>query len=257
MRSGMAVAMRRPCQKRPDDAVEPVARETVVTLALIAIAALLAIAFLPGAWVRSVIARHSEPRADLPGPGSVFARRTLDRMGLQHVTVEETTDGDHYDPKAKAVRLASAHFKGHSLAALVIAAHEIGHAMQDAADFAPLKHRTTAAHSAARAQKIGGVIMLAAPLVVLALKTPYAIMLDVLAGAAMFGSAAMMHVFTLPVEFDASFNRAMPLLRDGKLIPKADLPAARSLLRAAAYTYVASALMTLVDVTRWFRVFRF
>lgn len=227
-----------------------------VSIALIGLGVVLAIAFLPGMWVKSVIRRHGEPRADLPGPGSVFARATLDRMGLQHVAVEETKDGDHYDPRAKAVRLSPEHYRGHSLSAIVIAAHEIGHAMQDASGYAPLQHRTAAAKSAAKVQRIGGVVMLAAPLVLLVLKTPYAILLDILVGAALFGTAALMHAFTLPVEHDASFNRAMPLLRDGKLIPKEDLPAARSILRAAAFTYVAAALMTLLDVTRWLRLFR-
>lgn len=226
-------------------------------LLLIVVGLIFAIAFLPGMWVRSVLKRHGEPRADLPGPGSAFARSTLDRMGLGHVGVEETLEGDHYDPRSKTVRLSRPHYRGHSLAAIVVAAHEICHAMQDASDYAPLKRRTETALAAARAQKIGGVVMLAAPLVVLALKTPYAILLDIVVGLLMFGSAALMHVFTLPVEHDASFNRALPLLRDGKLIPAEDLPAARRILRAAALTYVAAALMTLIDVTRWFRIFRF
>ncbi|MEZ5774279.1 MAG: zinc metallopeptidase [Hyphomicrobiaceae bacterium] len=67
----------------------------------------------------------------------------------------------------------------------------------------------------------------------------------------------LMHLRTLPVEYDASFNRALPLLKEGGLIPAADLPAAREILRAAAFTYVASAATTLLNVGRWFRAFRF
>jgi hypothetical protein len=65
-----------------------------------------------------------------------------------------------------------------------------------------------------------------------------------------------MHAYTLPVEFDASFRRALPLLEAGKYIPDRDMPAARQLLRAAAFTYVAAAAMSLLDVARWFRVLR-
>jgi Zn-dependent membrane protease YugP len=65
-----------------------------------------------------------------------------------------------------------------------------------------------------------------------------------------------MHAYTLPVEFDASFRRALPLLEAGKYISDRDMPAARQLLRAAAFTYVAAAAMSLLDVARWFRVLR-
>ena len=67
----------------------------------------------------------------------------------------------------------------------------------------------------------------------------------------------VVHVVTLPVEFDASFGKALPVLEQGRYLSAADLPAARNVLRAAAWTYVASALMTLVDVARWFRMLRF
>jgi Zn-dependent membrane protease YugP len=66
----------------------------------------------------------------------------------------------------------------------------------------------------------------------------------------------MLHAYTLPVEFDASFRRALPLLKAGRYIPDRDLPAARQILRAAAFTYVAAAGMSLLDVMRWLRVLR-
>ena len=80
---------------------------------------------------------------------------------------------------------------------------------------------------------------------------------ELAAGIAILSVTVMMHVFTLPVEFDASFKRALPVLEAGRFIPEQDLPAAREILRAAAFTYVAAAAVSLLDVMRWLRVLRF
>jgi uncharacterized protein len=228
-------------------------------LALIAVMILgiLALAYLPQWWVKRVIARHAAERPDFKGNGGEFARYLLDRLKLHHVSVEETSDGDHYDPAAKAVRLLPEHYSGHSLSAVVIAAHEVGHAIQDAQDYAPLKARTRLALQAEQIQKVGFVVMLAAPIVMIVFRSPAAIFLEIAAGLIILSMTVLMHIFTLPVEFDASFARAMPLLKDGRLLPQNDIPAARQILTAAALTYVASAALSLLDVMRWFRVLRF
>jgi Zn-dependent membrane protease YugP len=85
-------------------------------------------------------------------------------------------------------------------------------------------------------------------------KGPSVLLLEVIAGLMILGMSLAMHAYTLPVEFDASFRRALPVLKAGKYIPDRDMPAARQLLRAAAFTYVAAAAMSLLDVARWFRV---
>ena len=228
-----------------------------MAVALILLAAVLALAFLPQLWVKRVIAASSGERADIPGSGGELARHLLDGMKLGHVKVEETTLGDHYDPQAKAVRLTKPNFAGHSLAAVVIAAHEVGHAMQDATGYPPLAARTRLAGQAARVQQVGSVVMLAAPLIMVLAKSPMILVVELIAGLAILGFAVLIHAVTLPVEFDASFGRALPVLQAGGYIKPADMPAARKLLRAAALTYVAAAAMTLLDVMRWLRVLRF
>jgi Zn-dependent membrane protease YugP len=225
-----------------------------VTLILLFLALVLGLSVLPQMWVRRVVARHSADRPDFPGTGGEFARHLLDEMRLAHVKVEETPLGDHYDPDAKAIRLMPQHFKGRSLAALVIAAHETGHAMQDASGYAPLKARTELAKRAMWMERIGAVVMLASPIMVVLAKGPSVLLLEVVAGLMILGMSLAMHAYTLPVEFDASFRRALPVLKAGKYIPDRDMPAARQLLRAAAFTYVAAAAMSLLDVARWFRV---
>ena len=223
---------------------------------IIILALVLSLAMLPQMWVRRVIAAHSAERADFPGTGGEFARHVLDGMKLSHVKVEESKEGDHYDPEAKAIRLRPENFNGRSLAAIVIAAHEAGHAMQDATDYPPLAARTRLAKQAIQMEKVGAVVMLAAPILMAIAKSPPLLLIEVAMGVLLFGSTVMLHAVTLPVEFDASFRRALPVLKAGRYVHEKDMPAARSILRAAAFTYVAAAAMSALDVMRWLRVLR-
>jgi Zn-dependent membrane protease YugP len=223
---------------------------------LIVLAVVLALAVLPQIWVKKVIARHSGERLDFPGTGGEFARHILDEMKLTHVKVEPTDLGDHYDPDAKAVRLTPQHLNGRSLSAVVIAAHEAGHAMQDATGFPPLQARTRLAKQAIRAEKVGAVVMLAAPIVLALAKAPHLLVIEVFVGVMIFALSILLHAVTLPVEFDASFRRALPVLKAGRYLDDKDMPVAREILRAAALTYVAAAAMSVLDVARWIRVLR-
>jgi len=214
------------------------------------------LALLPQMWVKGVLRRHAVQRSDFPGTGGEFARHLLDEMKLSHVKVEETTIGDHYDPEVKVIRLTPQHFDGRSLSAVVVAAHEVGHAMQDATNYGPLHARTRIAKQAHSVERLGMAVMLATPLVVLIFKSPYIIVIELLIGMLILGSTIVMHAVTLPVEFDASFRRALPVLKAGRYISDRDMAAARQILRAAAFTYVAAAAMSLLDVMRWLRVLR-
>ncbi len=223
---------------------------------LIILAVVLSLAVLPQMWVRRVIDQHAAERADFPGTGGEFARHILDEMKLGHVKVEETKLGDHYDPDDKAVRLLPQHFNGRSLSAVVIAAHEAGHAMQDATAYPPLQARTRLAKQAIRVEKVGAVVMLVAPIVTVLAKSPHIFIIQAFMGMMILAMSIVMHAVTLPVEFDASFRRALPVLKAGRYIGARDMPAARKILRAAAFTYVAAAAMSLLDVMRWLRVLR-
>ncbi len=110
----------------------------VVILILLA----LVLVFGPGLWVRRVLARYSLPADRYSGSGAQLARHLLDAHGLSSVKVETTETGDHYDPEAKAVRLTPDKFDGRSLTAITVAAHEVGHALQDHQEYAPLRFRT-------------------------------------------------------------------------------------------------------------------
>jgi uncharacterized protein len=223
---------------------------------LLILAVVMSLAMLPQMWVRKIIARHAHERSDFPGTGGEFARHILDEMKLTNVKVEETKLGDHYDPEAKTIRLTPANFGGRSLAAVVIAAHEAGHAMQDALNYPPLQARTRLAKQAAKMEKVGAIVMLASPIILVLAKTPHLMIIEVFMGMMLLAMTIVMHAVTLPVEFDASFRRALPILKAGGYIDAKDMPAAREILRAAAFTYVAAAAMSLLDVMRWLRVLR-
>ena len=225
-------------------------------LLLIGLVAMLALALLPSFWVQRVLKRHAVDRPEFPGTGGEFARHLLDELALNSVKVEETAFGDHYDPELKVVRLSPDHYKGRSLAAVVAAAHEVGHAMQDAVSYPPLVARTRLAKQAHRIERVGAIVMLAAPLVMLLSKSPNVLILELLLGLAIMASTIVMHAVTLPVEFDASFKRALPVLKAGNYIADKDLRSARQILRAAALTYVAAAAISLLDVMRWLRLLR-
>ncbi len=227
-----------------------------MAIVLIIVVLIILIAVLPQFWVQRVIARHSQHRSDFAGTGGDFARHILDELGLYQVNVEQTENGDHYDPDAKTVRLSPKHFDGQSLSAIVIAAHEVGHAVQDSIGYAPLKARTQIARNAGWLQSAATIILLAAPLLVLIAKSPAILLVQVAAIALIALLTVLMHAVTLPVEFDASFKRALPILAGGHYVPDADLPAARSILRAAALTYVAAAAMSVINIARWLRFLR-
>ena len=225
--------------------------------ALIVIALLLLIA-LPGYWVKRVLNTYSEPadRYRDKGTGAELARHLLDRFELNEVIVEETPLGDHYDSEAKAVRLSKDKFTGQSLTAITVAAHEVGHAIQDARGETLFKNRQRLAKFAVSGQKLGSLFLLAAPVIMLLTRAPGLSMLflAVAIGSMLLGT--LVHLFTLPVELDASFNKAMPILEDGDYLLEGDLTHAHKILKAAAFTYVAASMASLLNLGRWLAVLR-
>jgi Zn-dependent membrane protease YugP len=223
---------------------------------IILLLALLALLIGPGLWVKRVMARYSKPADRYGQTGAETARRLLDALELGAVAVEISDSGDHYDPAARAVRLSPGNYQGRSLTAVTVAAHEVGHALQDAQGFAPLKWRTQLVQWVGPVEKIGAVLMMATPLIIGITRLPLAGLLMFLGGLLTLGSAVVIHLLTLPTEFDASFARAMPLMRDQEVLYEADERHARRLLRAAAMTYVSASLMSLLNVARWIAILR-
>jgi len=225
-------------------------------LILLAIIALLAIVFLPQYWVTHVIKKHSHPSKQIPGSGGQFARHLLDKFNLQDVSVEQTQAGDHYDPQDRVVRLSDENFNNHSLSAIVIAAHEVGHAIQHHTHYPLFRLRRFLAITGIVAEKAGIVIFMIMPILTLISRAPIVGLLGSMSALALLGVGVLVHLVTLPVEWDASFNRALPVLKAGDYINEKDTQAAHQILKAAAFTYLAGALASLLNFSRWIAILR-
>jgi uncharacterized protein len=138
---------------------------------------------------------------------------------------------------------------------VAVAAHEVGHALQHAEGYRPLMLRQRLAKWALNINRLGAVLLVATPVLFALTRSPVILFGQVAGAFAIMLTTVLIHVLTLPTEFNASFRRALPVLE--RFIPQEDMPAARSVLKAAAFTYVAAALTTLLDITRWLRLLRF
>ncbi len=223
---------------------------------IIIVIVILALLIGPGIWVKAVMRRYAKPEDRYEQTGAEVARNLLEANGLQDVSVETSTGGDHYDPIDRAVRLMPDHLERRSLAAVTIAAHEVGHAVQDAIGFAPLKWRTRLVRWLGPVEKIGAGILMATPLILIITRHPLTGLLTVAGGFLALASGVVIHLITLPTEFDASFRRALPMLEEHGLLYRDDAPHARKLLRAAALTYVSASLMSLLNIARWWAILR-
>ena len=218
--------------------------------------AIVALIFGPGIWVKRVLERYSVPEQRYDGTGAELARHLLVKNGIHNVTVEETDAGDHYDPEAKAVRLTPDKYAGRSLTAITVAAHEVGHALQDHEGYAPLRIRSRLVRAGRHIERIGAGALLLSPFIGTFTRAPAVGLLLFGAGFLTLASSTLVHLATLPTEFDASFGRALPMLDKHGILKRADRPHARRLLRAAALTYVSASLMSLLNIARWWAILR-
>jgi Zn-dependent membrane protease YugP len=200
--------------------------------------------------------RHGVERPDFPGTGGELAEHLIAEHGLDGVRVETTEKGDHYDPRTRTVCLSRETRSGKSLTAVAVAAHEVGHALQHARGEKGLKLRQSLVMVAAATDTVASVFFLAAPVLTVIARSPLALLAMAGVGFALLAVRILVHLVTLPVEFDASFGKALPILREGNYLSERDLSGAHGVLRAAALTYVAGALASLLDLARWIRVLR-
>ncbi len=214
---------------------------------LIPVAALI---FGPQLWVKKVMKRYNRTQEDQFFTGGDMARELLARNELHSVSVERTDIGDHYDPKTKAVRLTRDKFDRKTLTAMTTAAHEVAHAIQDASNYGPFIWRMRLVKLAQAAGQAGTVIIMAVPAA--ALFTPYRVppLLVGSAVVAMLGTGVAAQAAALPTELDASFGRAMPMLRDG-YISEHQAKNAREILVASSLTYVVASLLTVLNIWPW------
>ncbi|MDW7981349.1 MAG: zinc metallopeptidase [Thermomicrobium sp.] len=194
--------------------------------------------------VRSTFSRYGQLPNYRGLTGAQVARLILDNNGLYDVPVELTPGEltDHYDPLHRVVRLSEPVYYGRSVAALGIAAHETGHAIQHKVGYLPLQVRTAIVPVVNIGTNIGWILMLAGIVIGL---TGLA-----WAGVALFSAGTVFALLTLPVEFDAS-RRALQALTTMGLVDRTELAQNREVLNAAALTYVAGLVMAVLNLLYW------
>jgi hypothetical protein len=204
---------------------------------------MMAPALLLAGWaqmrVRSAYTRGMQLAA--PVSGAAAARYILDSAGLQEVPIEEVpgTLSDHYDPQHRVVRLSTDVYRQQSLAAVGIAAHEVGHAIQHARHYAPLVLRNLAVPLASIGPNFSMVALIVGAM--MASKTL------IIIGLLLFGGVVVFQLINLPVEFDAS-ARAKRLLNELQLVDTQGAAVVSDVLGAAAWTYVAATLQTILTL---------
>ena len=193
--------------------------------------------------VKSTFSRYLQERSYAGLTGSQVARQILNDNGLNNVNVERVGGQltDHYDPRTKTVRLSSDVYGGTSVAALGVAAHEVGHAVQHARNYLPLGLRSSLFPVA----NIGS--QMAFPLFMMGFLFRFDTLM--LVGIWFFIAALAFQLITLPVEFNAS-RRAMAALRSGGYLNQAEVPKAKAVLNAAALTYVAAVAVAATQLLR-------
>ena len=225
---------------------------------LLIIGAVLAIlVYVPSFWVRHIMSKHSKEIAGLPGTGGELAKHLIERFELTGITVEEAAPNtDHFDPAGPVVRLSPDNFNGRSLTAVAVAAHEVGHAMQFYRGEKIFELRKRYLPMAARFNRVGVVIMMTIPFIALLIRMPLVIGGVIALSLLLQLAGAFAYLIILPEEWDASFNKALPVLIEGEYIEQAHMPAVRQVLKAAALTYFAAALANVLHVGRWFMLLR-
>jgi hypothetical protein len=217
---------------------------------------IIAVLFGPQWWAQYTFRRYSKTLDHLQGTGGELARHLLDRFEMSHVKVEKTEpNSDHYDPTDQTVRLSPDNFDGKSLTAIAVAAHEVGHAIQHFRKEPLLAWRSRLAIFANAVQKFGVSAMMLMPIVTAVTRAPALGGFLFAIGIGSMFMATLVHLITLPVETDASFNKALPILESG-YIDAEDIPKVRRILRAAALTYLAGSLSSLLNLWRWIAILR-
>ena len=198
--------------------------------------------------VNSTYSKYSKIGSARKLTGSQAARLILDMNGLRHVAIERVagTLTDHFDPKTNVVRLSDGVYNNYSIAALGVAAHECGHAVQYAQGYSPMKLRS----AIIPLTNFGSTISI--PLILIG----FMLTLDslVIIGILLFSTVAFFQLVTLPVEFNAS-NRALAVLEQQDMLSAQELKGTKKVLSAAAMTYVAALITSLAQLLRLIMVF--
>ncbi len=207
--------------------------------------------FGPRAWVSYLLKKHDKEDLDVNVTARELVREILDDHKLEVIKVESTDIGDHYDHKARAVRIARNRIDRKTLTALTTAAHEVSHALQDASDYTPFVLRAHLSKVAQVVSQIGSIMLVAVPMFSMATRRPFPFMTMGTTVFGILGTGLIAQLSAIPSEFDASFNRALPMLRR-RYIKEEQVKDARMILMACSMTYIAASMVSVLNFWPWF-----
>jgi Zn-dependent membrane protease YugP len=211
----------------------------------------LILTIIPQMLVKSTYSKYEKIPVEASLTGAKVAEMMLKDANITNVSIEHTSGylTDHYDPRTKVIRLSDSVYSGNSIAAIGVAAHETGHAIQDNKGYVPMQVRAAILPITNLGSSLGGILIIAG-LFLRMLSSSNIWFLCAVFGIFLYGFVVLFHFVTLPVELNAS-GRALKILSENGYLEKKEISGARNVLGAAAFTYVAVALYALIELLYW------
>ena len=200
--------------------------------------------FLPSLWVNYILKKNNTILPDMPFSGRQLGKKILQEKQLDNVSIQQINKIDHYNPIEKIVHIGEDKIDKKSITSIAVVTHEIGHAIQDKENYKPLLLRQKLIEKTMIFQRIGSfLLVIGLPSIFAITKNPVITLIAAIIIMGCLSTNVLIHLITLPVEFDASFKRALPILK--KYVPKENMRQCRSVLRAAAFTYLAQSIVSI------------
>ena len=202
------------------------------------------ILFLPNLWVNYVLKKNNKILPDMPFTGKELGNRILKDLKINNVTIHSIKQLDHYNPIEKKVHISENKIDKKSITSISVVVHEIGHAIQDKENYTPLILRQKLIEKTMIFQRLGSfLLIIGLPSIFAFTKSPLITFIAAILIMGCLSTNVLIHLITLPVEFDASFKRALPILQ--KYVPNENMKQCKSVLRAAAFTYLAQSIISI------------
>ena len=200
--------------------------------------------FLPSLWVNYILKKYNRVLPDMPFTGRQLGKKILQEEKITNVSINPIQQLDHYNPKEKKINISTDKLDKKSITSIAVVAHEIGHAIQDREKYKPLILRQSLIEKTMIFQRIGSfLLIIGLPSIFALTKSPLITLIAAMIIMGCLSTNVLIHLITLPVEFDASFKKALPILQ--KYVPKQNLHQCKSVLRAAALTYLAQSIISI------------
>jgi len=200
--------------------------------------------FIPNLWVNYILKKYNKILPDMPFTGRELGNKILEEQKLNNVSINPIKQLDHYNPIDKKIHISDDKLNKKSITSIAVVAHEIGHAIQDKENYKPLKLRQSLIERTMIFQRIGSfLLIIGLPSIFAFTKSPFITFIAALVIMGCLTTNVLIHLITLPVEFDASFKRALPILT--KYVPRENMYQCKSVLRAAALTYLAQSIVSI------------